>query len=63
MMTLSALASSLSRLGWRHRLAARRFHRVRPRRVTRLAGNRGGISRLPVVVARVLGTVVSTAFA
>jgi hypothetical protein len=31
--------------------------------VTRLAGNRSGISRLPIVVARVLGTVVSTTFA
>jgi hypothetical protein len=63
LMTLSALASSLNRLGWRRRLAARRLHRVFPRRVTRLASNRGGISRLPVVVAGVLGSVVSSAFA
>jgi hypothetical protein len=62
-MTLGALAGSLDRWGLRRRLAARRLHCVRPRKVTRLAGNRGWISRLTVVVAGVLGTVVSTAFA
>jgi hypothetical protein len=63
LMTLSTLAGSLDRLGLHHRLAARWLHRIRLRRVTWLAGNRGGISRLPVVVARVLGAMVSTAFA
>jgi hypothetical protein len=63
MMTLSTLAGSQGRLGWCHGLATRRFRHVHPRRVARLAGDRGGISRLPAVVAGVLGAVVSTAFA
>jgi hypothetical protein len=63
LMTLSALAGSLSRLSWHRRLATRRFHRVCPRRVTRLAGDRSWVSRLPVVMARELGAVISTALA
>jgi hypothetical protein len=62
-MSLSALAGSLGRLGMRRRLAARQLHRIRPRWLARLPGNRGWISGLPVVVARVLGAMVSTAFA
>jgi hypothetical protein len=58
LMTLSALAGSLGRLGLRRRLATRRL-----RRVTRLTGNRSRISRLPVVVARMLGAMVSATFA
>jgi hypothetical protein len=63
LMTLSALAGSLSRLGWHHRPAVCRLHRIHPRKVTQLAADRSRISRLPVVVARVLGAVISTAFA
>jgi hypothetical protein len=62
-MTLGALAGSLNRRGLRRGLAVCRLHCIRPRRVTRLACDRGRISRLPAVVAGVLGTVVSTAFA
>jgi hypothetical protein len=63
LMTLSALAGSLDRLDLRHRLAACRLHRICPWRMTRLAGDRSWISGLPVLVARVLGTMVSTTFA
>jgi hypothetical protein len=62
-MTLSALAGSLGRLGLRRRLAARRLRCVCPRGMTQLAGDRSRISGLPVVVARMLGAMVSTAFA
>jgi hypothetical protein len=63
LMTLSALAGSLGRLGLCRRLAMRRLRCVCLRRVTRLAGDRSRISRLPVVVARMLGAMVSAAFA
>jgi hypothetical protein len=63
LMTLSALAGSLGQLGLRNRLAVHRLHHVRPRKMARLAGDRSRISGLPVVVARMLGAMVSTAFA
>jgi hypothetical protein len=62
-MTLGALAGSLDRRDLHRGLAVRRLHCIHARMVARLASNCGGISRLPAVVARVLGTVVSTAFA
>jgi hypothetical protein len=62
-MTLSALAGSLGRLGLCHRLATCRLRYVCPRGMPRLAGDRSRISGLPVVVARMLGAMVSTAFA
>jgi hypothetical protein len=62
-MTLSAVAGSLGRLDLHHRLATCRLHRICPWRMMRLAGDRGWIPGLPVVMARVLGVMVSTAFA
>jgi hypothetical protein len=62
-MTLSTLAGSLGRLGLRYRLAARLLCCVYLRRMTRFAGDRSRISGLPVVVARMLGVMVSTTFA
>jgi hypothetical protein len=62
-MTLSALTGSPSRLVRCRRLAACRLRYLRPRRVAQLAGDRGRISRLPVVMARVLGAVISTTLA
>jgi hypothetical protein len=63
LMTLSALTGSPSRLVWCCGPAARRLRCLRPRRVARLAGDRGRISRLPVVMAGELGAVISTALA
>jgi hypothetical protein len=63
LMTLSALTGSPNRLVRCHGLAACQLRCLRPRRVARLAGDRGRISRLPVVMARVLGKVISTALA
>jgi hypothetical protein len=62
-MTLSALAGCWSQRCLRHRLAACQLHRVRPRRIARLAGDRSRVSGLPAVVARVLGAMVSAALA
>jgi hypothetical protein len=63
LMTLSALTSSPSWLVRCRRLVACRLRCLSPRRVARLASDRGRISRLPVVMAGVLGVVISTALA
>jgi hypothetical protein len=62
-MTLSTLTGSPSRLVLCRGLAMCRLYCLSPRRVARLAGDRGWISRLPVVMAGVLGVVISTALA
>jgi hypothetical protein len=63
LVSLGALAGSWSRCHLRRRLDACRLHRIWPRVIVRLAGDRSRISGLPAVVARVLGAMVSTAFA
>jgi hypothetical protein len=63
LMTLSALTGSPSWLVRCRGLAVCRLCYLHLRRVARLAGDRGRISRLPVVMARVLDVVISTALA
>jgi hypothetical protein len=63
LMALSTLTGSPSWLVQCRGLAAFRLRCLCPRRVARLAGDRGWISRLPVVMARVLGAVIFTALA
>jgi hypothetical protein len=63
LMTLSALAGSGSWCRLRRRLAACRLRRIWLRKIAWLTGDRSRILGLPAVVARMLGAMVSAAFA